>query len=104
MVYLTSEKKNYRLQLMNIDLTGVDCSWISWFPGFMNGSGNGALSLQTWMYLYREKSTLHGAGSLGRSGKCLPKEKNDLVFLMKKIYSKHHGCLVVLLGPSWIHD
>ena len=71
MVYLPSDKKNYRLQLMNIDETGVDNSWISWFPGFMNGSGNGALSLQTWMYLYKEKSTLHGGG---RSGKCLPKE------------------------------
>ena len=80
---LDFRKKNYRLQLMNIDETGVDCSWISWFPGFMNGSGNGALNLQTWMYLYKETSTLHGAGSLGRSGKCLPKENIDLVFLMK---------------------
>lgn len=31
-------KKVNRLQLMNIDETGVDNAWISWFPGFMNGS------------------------------------------------------------------
>ena len=77
--YLPSE--NYLLQLMNIHETGVDDSWISWFPGFMNRSGNGALSLKTWIYVVNAKRNQHYMGAVSevppqRNMTCFP-DKHD---------------------------
>ena len=74
MVYLPSE--NYLLQLVNIHETGVDDSWISWFPGFMNRSGNGALSLKTWIYVVNAKRNQHYMGAVSE----MPPQRNMTCF------------------------
>ena len=62
------------------------------------------VAMELWVYKHRcTYIERHHHYMGGQSGKCLPK-KTWLGFPDEKNSSKHHGFLVVLLSPSWIHD